>query len=232
MVALAVAVVAIGLSLGRTRGPAAVLGLIGMGGAAYVVLMAPQILRIDLRQDLLQLEWLKTWPVRPAELVRGEILWPGALLTMLAWALLAIGVAMSGEALPGSSLRVRAAVALGAAMLVPAVVFAQLTIHNAVALVLPGWVSLGRQRARGFDAIGQRLITLGGTWVVLLVSLLPGAVAGGLVWLALVRLLGVIAVVPGAIVATAVVAMEVALATEALGPLFEKIDVTSVEKGE
>ena len=111
----------------------------------------------------------------------------------------------------------------------PALVFAQLAIHNAVALAFPGWASLGRQRPRGFDAIGQRLITLGGTGLALLVSLLPGAVAGGLVWLAFVRLLGVIAIVPGAIVATAVIGLEVALATEAVGPLFDKIDVTSVE---
>ena len=41
--------------------------------------MAPQILRIDMRQDLRHLELLKTWPVKASAVVRGELLWPGAL---------------------------------------------------------------------------------------------------------------------------------------------------------
>ena len=49
------------------------------------------------------------------------------------------------------------------AILAPALVFAQLTIHNAVALMFPAWVPLGNQRPRGLDAMGQRLIMLGGT---------------------------------------------------------------------
>ena len=47
--------------------------------------MAPQILRIDMRQDLMHLELLKTWPVKASAVVRGEMLWPGALHDVLAW---------------------------------------------------------------------------------------------------------------------------------------------------
>jgi len=69
------------------------------------------------------------------------------------------------------------------AILAPALVFAQLTVHNAVALMFPAWVPLGSQRARGLDAMGQRLIMLGGTWLLLIVMTIPGAIAAGMFWL-------------------------------------------------
>jgi hypothetical protein len=38
--------------------------------------------------------------------------------------------------------------------------------------------------------------------------------------------------IPGALVATAIVAIEVLLATEALGPAYERIDILAVERSE
>ena len=54
-----------------------------MVGSGFTVLMAPQIFRFDLRQVLQHLELLKTWPVQPAAVVRGEILWPAVLTTAI-----------------------------------------------------------------------------------------------------------------------------------------------------
>jgi hypothetical protein len=118
------------------------------------------------------------------------------------------------------------------AILAPALVTAQLTIHNATALLFPAWVPVGGQRPRGLDAMGQRIITLGGTWLLTAIMMLPAAVAGGLVWFALKPFVGGAAVVLGAIVASAVVGVEVLLATEALGPAFERLDVLAVERAE
>jgi ABC-2 type transport system permease protein len=119
------------------------------------------------------------------------------------------------------------------AILAPAMVFSQLTIHNAVALVFPAWVPLGNQRPRGLDAMGQRLIMLGGTWLLLTISLLPGAIAGGIVWFALRRFTGAgVALVPAALVCAVIVAMEVLLATEAIGPAYERLDAMAVERPE
>ena len=104
-------------------------------------------------------------------------------------------------------------------------VFAQLTIHNAVALAFPAWVPLGNQRPRGLDAMGQRLIMLGGTWLLLVLAALPGAVAGGIVWFALALFIGSAALVPAAaVVCASILAMEVLLATEALGPAYQRLD--------
>jgi hypothetical protein len=80
--------------------------------------------------------------------------------------------------------------------------------------------------------MGQRLILLGGTWLMLMLSLLPGAIAGGLLWVAFYRFAGPWILVPAAAVCAAIVAVEVLAATEALGPAYERLDLTSVERGE
>jgi hypothetical protein len=53
-----------------------------------------------------------------------------------------------------------------------------------------------------------------------------------MVGLVLWRLLGPAAVVPAAIVCAAVMAIEIVLATEMLGPAYERLDVTAVERAE
>jgi hypothetical protein len=93
-------------------------------------------------------------------------------------------------------------------------------------------VPLGHQRARGLDALGQRLIMLFGTWIALAVAALPGAIAGGIVWVAFSRLLGPAAVIPAAVVCAIAIGIEVLAATEALGPAYERLDLTAVERAE
>jgi ABC-2 type transport system permease protein len=220
------------VTISRAAGMAVMLGLLGMLGAGLSIFMAPQVLRVDMRQDLRHIELLKTWPVGAAAIVRGEMIWPGTLVTAIAWGLLGLAFSLSGRAFTTITLNLRLAVALAAVMLTPALVFAQLTIHNAVALIFPAWVSLGNQRARGLDAMGQRLIMLGGTWLVLIVMLLPGAFAGGIIWFAVRPLLGTAALAAGAAVCSVIVGIEVLLATEALGPAYERLDVTAVERAE
>ncbi len=220
------------VSMSRARGYAGVIGAFATFGAGAAVLFFPQVVRIDIRQDLQHLEILKTWPIAPAIVVRGEMLWPGMLITVCAWLLQVVALLMSAAvftrvALPG---RVSAAVAL--AIVAPALVFAQLTIHNAVALMFPAWVSLGNQRARGVDAMGQRLIMLAGTWFLLLLMTLPGAIAGFIVWFAFSHFIGVVALIPAAFACTVTMAIEVLLASEALGPAFERLDLTAVERVE
>jgi hypothetical protein len=52
------------------------------------------------------------------------------------------------------------------------------------------------------------------------------------VWFALQHVIGAAALVPAALVCTAIVAVEVLLATEALGPAYERLDVLAVERAE
>ena len=220
------------LAFGRASGLPAIVGVFALAGAGFAVLMAPQILRVDLRQDLMHLELLKTWPVKASAIVRGEIAWPGALLTVLAWILIGIALALSSANFSRVAIAVRLGAAGAAAIVAPALVFAQLTIHNGVALMFPAWVPLGSQRARGLDAMGQRIIILGGTWLLLAIMTLPGALAGAIVWFAFRVIVGPLALIPGAIACAVVVGIEVLAATEALGPLYDRMDVLSVERTE
>ena len=219
-------------SMGRANGLAALLGAFSFAGTAFTIVLAPQVLRIDLRQDLRHLELLKTWPIKASAVVRGELLWPGIVITAAAWMMLAAATFLSGTMLSRVSVGWRMGGGAALAILAPSLVFSQLTIHNAVALIFPAWVPLGNQRPRGLDAMGQRLIMLGGTWLLLIVSMLPGAIAGAIVWFAFERFIGPAALVPGALVCSMIVAVEVLLATEAIGPAYERLDILAVERSE
>jgi hypothetical protein len=214
------------------RGFAQMVGVFAAIGSAFATVMAPQIMRLDLRQDLQNLDLLKTWPVRAAAVVRGEIAWPAAVITAIAWALGAIALFFSAAVFERTGLAWRTAVGTAALILTPALVVAQYTIHNAAALIFPAWVPVGSGRPRGVDAMGQRLILLGATWLMLILSLLPGVIVGGILWIAFFRFVGPWVLVPAALFCVVFVAIEVLLATEALGPAYEQLDITSVERPE
>jgi ABC-2 type transport system permease protein len=229
--ALIVALTVVATSAGR-EGPAATLAAFAITAAIFAILMAPQVIRIDIRQDLQHLELLKTWPVKASAVVRGELLWPGILITSVAWTMIAVATTLSGTVVPRMAVGWRVGIGIAIAIVAPALVFAQLTVHSAVALMFPAWVPLGNQRARGLDAMGQRLIMLGATWLLLIVMALPGAIAGGIVWFTLGRFFGPAALIPAAAVCCAIIAVEVLLATEAVGPTYERLDVMAVERVE
>lgn len=219
-------------SLGRSNSLATLVGVFATVGAVFAVLMAPQALRIDMRQDLYHLQLLKTWPVPPGAIVRGEMLWPGALLTATAWSCVTIAAALSGTVFPTAAFIVRMSIAAAVAIVAPALIYAQLTIHNAAALIFPAWIPIGNQRPRGLDAMGQRLIMLTATLLMLIAMGIPGAVAGGIVWFAFRPVVGAAALVPAALAGAAIVIIEVLAATEALGAAYEKLDVLAVERAE
>jgi len=218
--------------MGRASGFASMLGAFSMAGTLFAILLAPQIVRMDMRQDLQHLELLKTWPVKASAVVRGELVWPSVIITAGAWTMLTVATFLSGTMMAHVNLGLRLGGGAALAILTPALVLSQLTIHNAAALIFPAWVPLGNQRPRGLDAMGQRLIMLGGTWLLLALSLLPGAIAGGIVWFALQRFVGPGALVVAALVCTVIVGVEVLLATEAMGPAYEQLDVLAVERAD
>jgi hypothetical protein len=80
--------------------------------------------------------------------------------------------------------------------------------------------------------MGQRLILFAAVLLSLIVMVGPGAIAGGIVWFVLFRLIGAAVLVPAAALCLGIVAVEVLLATEALGPAYEQIDLSDVERAE
>lgn len=229
---ITIAVTSMVVNTMHLRGWGAAACAVAMAIAAFTAMLGPQVVRTDLRSDLQHLELLKTWPVRPAAMVRGEMAWPASMLTAIGWTALACAAAFSPAAFPRVPPATRLSAALAAAMLMPALVCAQYLVQNAAALAFPGWVPLGNQRPRGVDAMGQRLIMLGGTLLIVVLLMIPGALVGGAIWFAFERWLGAAVFVLAAAACTTIVLVEILAATELLAPLFDRLDILAVEHTE
>jgi hypothetical protein len=202
--------------------------------AAFVALMGSQMMRNDLRQDLANLALLKTWPVRGAALIRGEVLGPTVVVTAVAWLLLLTGAMLGGGLRTGSPetsafAAHRFSYLAAAAVLAPALILSQTVVQNGLAVLFPAWITVGASRSRGIDAMGQRLLMLAAILLTLLASVLPGTIlavafAGLVYWLT-----GTVLIVAPAVIVAAVVAGECWLATEGLGRVFDRTDLTAME---
>ena len=208
---------------------AATAGSLCLFFVALVVLLGPAMLRIDLRQDLGHLALIKTWPVRGAAIIRGEVLAPALALSLVATAAIVIGSAVApalpfldqpaGQTGPGT----RALFAVAAAMAVTAVIVAQLVVHNGIAVSFPAWVDLkvtGGAAAMELN-VRMMIVMYGALLILAFVLVVPAAaaaaayfVAGGLI-------------VPATIFA-ALLLGEALAATEVIGRIFERTDLQDV----
>jgi ABC-2 type transport system permease protein len=210
-----------------------------LGIAALTVVIGPQSLRCDMRQDLAHFQLLKAWPVRGAALLRGELLAPTVVLTVVTWMLILIAVIFTWTGIghprmPPPIREHRLALAGAAALIAPAFIVAQLILHNGIAVMFPAWVAIGASRSRGIDAMGQRLLMMAGVVLVLLVAVLPAALVAVPVVLAVETILGDhgVAIVAAALVVATVIFVESWFATARLGRVFERTDATDLEPTE
>lgn len=192
---------------------------------ALSIFAGPGMARFDLRSDLPNLEALRALPVRGAALVRGMILAPAAVLTVVQWALVAVAAAALGPMLVDRvGPAALAAYALAAALALPAVTLVMLVIQNAFAVLFPAWMP-GPKAARGPEAMGLGILQMLASFLALGLALAPAA-GLGLVAALLASPLGApAAALAGAAVLAAVVAGEVHLATAGLGRAFDRLDV-------
>jgi len=195
------------------------------GGLAIV--FGPYGLRNDLRSDLQLWDQLKTYPLRGAELVAGEVLGPVTVLTAIAWGCVlgAFTLSLTFE-VPDFPVTDRVAALLAVVIATPAALAVTTTVQNAAVLFFPAWITLGPARATGIEMIGQRLVTMVGSAVVLVVVLIPAAIVGA-VAVAIAGVTGITGVwlaVPGAIAVAATLGFEVMLAFAWLGRVFERSD--------
>jgi hypothetical protein len=236
---LAPAVIAVAVMAGQAGkgGLATLAAMLCLVLSGFTILLGPQIARNDLRQDLANLAVLKTWPARGAVIVRGEILAPAVLLTGLAWLfILASGLLFGSAPMHGSAvvsiMLDRVSYTLGAMIVAPAMLLAQLVVHNAAAVLFPAWVAVTSSRARGIDAMGQRLLMMAGLLLVLVAFLLPAVLVAGAVTAAAFMSTGMVVVILPALVITAVVFGECFLATEWLGRVLDRTDVSAIGPAE
>lgn len=160
-----------------------VLGAAAFGGF-YVMLLGPQLLRQDLRSDLLNADLLKAYPLAGWQIVFGQMLTPAMILAALLWCfVLAFGwveFCGYGPALTFTA-GTRLTLLLCVAAAVPPVVLLQLVVPNAAALLFPAWHQSSRGRGGGVEAIGQRLIFTFGQFIMVIVALLPAILIAGLI---------------------------------------------------
>ena len=205
------------------RGILTGLGINAIVFAGVLLLIGPTMLRSDLRSDLTKVAILKTLPLSGQSLVLGEVLTPTLLVTLLQTLLLAFGIALAPwpQGWTGTDV-----IALALAFLIQALPLNMLSalIQNAAVLLFPAWHALGPDRARGFEAIGQRMLSSLLFLLALAVAYLPAGLIFGLgLWLARPRF-GWLAAPPLGLIAALPAAVEAAFGVLLVGWLFERFD--------
>ena len=230
---ITLATIAVGVSFGLRSANAGsswlpVVGsIVGMLGV-MLLLMGPQIVRQDFRQDLPQADLLKLYPMRGWQVALGEILAPVIILTSVQWLLLLVAAACFGQTDSGLSGVLIVAISVGAAIMLPMFNMISLVIPNAAVLLFPGWFQTGKEAPQGIEATGQRLIFALGQFLALLVALIPaGVVFAGLFFLVQYAAGVVLAVPVASAAATVVLVVEAGLGVMLLGRLFERLDISA-----
>jgi hypothetical protein len=191
--------------------------------AGILLLLGPTLLRSDLRSDLTKVSILKTLPLSGQALVLGEVLTPTILVTLLQTLLLAFGILLAPwpEGWSGIDL-----LALALAFLIQALPLNMLSalIQNAAVLLFPAWHALGPDRARGFEAIGQRMLSSLLFLFALAVAYIPAGLIFGLgLWFAQPHF-GWLAAPPLGLVAALPAAVEAGFGVLLVGWVFERFD--------
>jgi ABC-2 type transport system permease protein len=209
------------------RGVGIAIGSFACGLIVMSLFSGPQLLRQDLRQDLVAIDVLKTYPMPGWQIVLGEVLAPTAALAGAQWLLLIVALLAFPSAFHHQSISalMRLSVALAAALLLPLIDLIALLLPNGAALVFPAWVQLGKESVRGFETTGQQLILMIAQLVVMTLGLVPAAIAYAVVlWPVSHFISPVPGVLLAALAAAAVLACEAALAVKILGGVFERFD--------
>jgi hypothetical protein len=226
---LMVIVVVLSVSLGHSgihHHLPVIMGVCIAFALAYSLLLGPQILRLDFRHDLPLADVLKTFPLHGWQIALGEILAPVTVLLVFQWLLLLIEIGLLFY-LPGPQKTLLLAIAVGAAVVLPVLNVLLLLIPNAAVLLFPAWIQTGKDSPRGIEVTGQRLIMALAQLLVLLLALVPAAVAFAAVFFPLNFAIGPPpAVLAASLTGTVVLALEAGLGVMLLGKLFERFDVT------
>jgi ABC-2 type transport system permease protein len=221
-------------------GGAVLFGALALTAAAFLIILGPLAIRNDLRQDLLHIDMLRTYPLDGASLVFAEVMSSTLALTVVQWVLVTGGyllLAIAPATLAGDPSAIfethfadrTTTLVVGVAVL-PVINAASFVVQNGAALLFPGWVRLGGSSMGGLELIGQRILGVAAsfTGMALLLALPVAAMI-----IALAPWNGVPTSTPfpffGAVIAGVSVAMgEIYLAIQWLGTRFERTDASQI----
>ncbi|NNG17209.1 MAG: hypothetical protein HKM89_12080, partial [Gemmatimonadales bacterium] len=201
-----------------------------VGWAAMWLLFGPLWVRNDLRSDLVNVDLLRTYPIGGRTVVAAEAASSAIVLTAAQLGLLLLATLASlGIRDLGLSEGARAALFVGAAVVLPAINLVGMLIQNGIALFFPAWVTLGPRRPSGVEALGQSMLVTVPYLLALAFALAgPFAVGYGAAVL-LAPLLGFGSYVAGVIVLLLGAALEVFLIVEWLGGVYDRLDPSKTE---
>jgi ABC-2 type transport system permease protein len=205
------------------------IGTMALVGAGYTLVFGPLVARQDLRLDLPNTDILKTFPLRGWQVVLGEVLAPVAIVTVILWLLL-LAAAVTLQPPPNAALTpgLRAAAALGIALVLPFVCAIQVLVMNAAVVLLPAWLPQGAGRGSGIDVLGQRIFFLAGLFLATAGALLPAAIGAAAMFFATLWIVGTpVAAALGALTALAVLCVEIGLGVAFIGRRFEAFDLSA-----
>ena len=201
---------------------------IGLGLAILWTIVGPLYTRNDFRSDLPYIRLLRTFPLDSGSLVGAQIAASTGLI--FAFQLICLLLALllpDGDRVPAFGQRLVMFLALILTLLTLDVL--SVTVRNAIALFFPGWVKLGGESG-GFEAIGQNLLgTAGSLLLLVLLLIIPAALAGGVIY----TIHALPTVVTGR-VAFALIAFVAAIAAELwflfrwLGTIYDNIDAGEI----
>jgi hypothetical protein len=207
-------------------------GMIALTPGIFLVAMTfivgPRLFRNDLRQDLLSLSVLKSYPLRGSHIVAAELISPALGLTTIHLGAMLVALLTATPAFRAEIGLTRVvAVTLMAPLCFAALNVANLAIQNGAALLFPAWVRLGPDSG-GVEAIGQNLLFTLAAMVVLVLSLLLPLVVGGLVYAILRAFLGDWALAAAGFAGAIALLAEVSWMVVRLGRVFEQTEPSAV----
>jgi len=195
----------------------------------WSLLLGPQMVRCDFRQDLNAMDVLKLFPLRGWQVVLGEILAPVVILTAIQWLmLLGLAVLMAVTGLPPDVPKIPLSWLAAAALLAPFWNGLALLIPNAAVLLLPGWFQTRTDTPQGIEVTGQRLLIFFGQIILIAVTVLPAGLAFALGFMPL-YMAGAVNLAPlvGAVLAAITLALEIFGGVWAVGKLFDRFDLAA-----
>ncbi|MEP6765266.1 MAG: putative ABC exporter domain-containing protein [Gemmatimonadaceae bacterium] len=195
---------------------------------AILIFMGPFSMRYDLRLDLPRLAILKTYPLSGSKLVTAEIAGVTILHSISIWTIMIVPITMFViQPSMFGDVKQMSVILLTIAVAIPALNLLMFTVQNGAALLFPSWVRLGTE-TRGFETMGQSLLTMGATSLVAAVALVFPVGLGLLVaWLGNAYL-GPWSLFAGTVLASALVCAEMWPVIVWLGQVFERTDVNDV----
>ncbi len=230
----AAAIVVVTIWLGRTpeyEGYLKFIGIISLTLGTYLLLFGPIFMRRNTVVILDQLEMTKAYPVPGWQIIAGELLTPSVVVTFIEWLFLLAAV-MAGAATRGPShlrglLAGGAGGAAGVALLVPPLIALMMSIPLAMMLYFPAWAKPTQHQSGGVENIGQGIIAMIGFILVLAVTLLPAAAAGGFAYFITGWLTGnAVALTVALVLASALLVFELATVVWWLGEKLDRFDLS------